>query len=72
MDLQRPEAAAEGHLLARRDALVAKHQHVMVEMGAVQFGEVVIVERIGCIEADHFGAERRVEGPDGKAGQGFE
>jgi hypothetical protein len=40
VDLQRAEAAAEGDLLGRRDALVAEHQHVVVEVGAVDAREV--------------------------------
>jgi len=62
--LQRAEAAAECNVLVGRDALVAKHQHVVVEVRAVDAGEVVIGKRLGQIEADHFGAERRVERND--------
>ncbi len=41
MDLRRPEAAAECDLLRRRDALVAEHDHVVVEVGALDSREVV-------------------------------
>lgn len=41
------------------------------EMGAVQFGEVIIAERLRQIEAGHFGAQRSVEGPNREAGAGL-
>ncbi len=41
MDLQRPEAAAEINLLARRDALVAEDQHMVVQVRAVDAAEVL-------------------------------
>ena len=64
VDLQRAEAAAERDVLVRRDALVAKHQHVMVEMRAMNAREAAGVERLRQVEADHFGTERRIERHD--------
>lgn len=46
MDLQGAEATAERYLLRWRDTLVAKHQNVMVEVGAVESGEVFLAERL--------------------------
>ncbi len=40
VDLQRAEAAAEVDLLRGRDALVAEHHHVVVQMGAMEAPEV--------------------------------
>jgi hypothetical protein len=45
VDLQRPEAAAEGDLLCRRDALVAEHQHVMIEMRLMDALEITMRQR---------------------------
>ena len=45
VDLQRPEQAAEIDVLARRDALVAEHQHVVVQVRAVDAGEVLAAQR---------------------------
>ena len=64
VDLQRAEAAAEGDLLRRRDALVAEHQHVVVEVGAVDAGEVLARQGLRQVQAEHLGAQRRVEGAD--------
>jgi len=50
MDLQLAEAAAERHLLGRRDVLVAEYQHVVVEVGAVQAAEVFRPERTRQVE----------------------
>jgi len=61
VDLQGAEAAAELNLPGWRDALVAKHQHVVFEVGAVQRGQVAVAERAGQVEADDVGAQRRVE-----------
>jgi len=58
VDLQRPEAAAEGDLLRWLDALVAKHQHVVVQVRSVDGREVGIRQRRTEVQADHFGAER--------------
>lgn len=46
MNLQRPEAAAEGDLLRRRDALVAKDQHHMLPVRAQDAVEVRIAQRL--------------------------
>jgi hypothetical protein len=61
VDLQRPEAAAKGDLLIGRDALVAKHQYVVIEVSAVNAREVLGGERLIQVETQHFGAHRAVE-----------
>ena len=62
MDLQRAEPAAEVHLLLRCDALVAEHQYVVVQMGAVDTGKVGCVERQRQIQPQHLGPHRRRQG----------
>ncbi|MDT4833750.1 hypothetical protein FQZ97_673710 [compost metagenome] len=57
MDLQRTEAPTEGDLLFRGDALVAEHQHVMIQMGAVDTGEVGVGQRPGQVQPDHLGTQ---------------
>jgi len=77
MNLQRPETAAKGDLLLRGDALVAKHQHVVIEVRAVNAREVLCGKRLAQIEAQYFGAYRAVEWAnfdglrDGGAGTGL-
>jgi hypothetical protein len=66
VDLQGAEAAAERHLLGGRDALVAEHQHVIIEMGAVDAREIGVAERLRQVEAHDLGAERGIEGADRK------
>lgn len=61
VNLQRTEAAAEGDLLIRRDALIAEHQHVMVQMRTVNALEIVLAQRPAEIEAEHFRADGAVE-----------
>jgi hypothetical protein len=64
VDLQRTEAAAEGNLLLRRDALVAKHQYVVVEVRAMNARKIFGSQRLAQIEPEDFGAHRAVEGPN--------
>ena len=47
MDLQHAETAAEGDLLFGGDALVAEHDDVMVQVCAVDAGEVLLVDWTG-------------------------
>jgi hypothetical protein len=61
VDLQGTEAAAEIDLLLRRDALLAEHQHVMVEVGVVQALEVAQRQRLRQVQPQHLRAERRIE-----------
>ena len=68
MDLQRPETAAEIDLLLRRDALVAEHQQVVVEMGFVDALELARRQRPAQVQAEDLGAERRIEQFDVKSG----
>jgi hypothetical protein len=72
MNLQGSEAAAERDLLGRGDALVAEHQHVIVEMGATDARDIILAKGPGQVEADHFGAKGRVDWPDVEAGKGAE
>lgn len=58
MDLQRAEAAAEIDVLARGDALVAEHQHVVRQVRAVDALEVLRADGPRQIEAHHLGAQR--------------
>jgi hypothetical protein len=64
VDLQRAEAAAEVDVLLRRDALVAEHQHVVVQVGAVDAAEIGRRERPGEVQAQDFGAQRGVKRAD--------
>lgn len=57
MNLQFAKTAAEGDLVLRRDALIAKNQHMMIEVGTVNPREVLGIERPGKVEADDFGAD---------------
>jgi hypothetical protein len=65
----RVRQANKRDLLGRGNVLVTEHQHVMVEMGAMDAREIILAERPGQVKADHFGAERRVEWPDVEAGK---
>src|SRR5271163_4401776 len=56
MDLQRAKAAAKGDLLVRRDALVAKHQYVVIEVRAMNAREILVNKRLIQIEAQDFRA----------------
>ncbi|MNS07339.1 hypothetical protein D3C72_387800 [compost metagenome] len=64
MDLQHAKSAAEIDLLLRGYALVAEHHHVMIQVRAVNAGEVLIIDRTGQIETDDLGAYRAVERAD--------
>lgn len=61
MDLQRSEAAAELDLLPRRDALIAEHQHVMIQVRAMDTREAGGRDRLRQVEPDHLGAEAAAE-----------
>ena len=64
MDLQLTEAPAEGDLLRRGDALFAEHQHMVVQVCPMDTTEVLGGQGQPEVEAEHFGAERGVEGTD--------
>ena len=68
--LQRPEAAAERDLLRRRDRHVAEHEHVVVQVRAVDARELGIGQRSRQVESDDFGAARGVERADQQVGGG--
>jgi hypothetical protein len=70
MDLQRAKAAAKGDLLVRRDALVAKHQYVVIEVRAMNAREILVNKRLIQIEAQDFRAHGAVEGTDFDAVRG--
>jgi hypothetical protein len=61
VDLQRAETAAEVHLLLRRDALVAEHQQVVVQMRLVDALEIVVRQGAVQVQPKNFGAEWGVE-----------
>lgn len=62
--LQRAEAPAEGHLLRRRNALLAEHQHVVLQQRPADALEVRLGNGPGEVETDQFGAQRRAEAAD--------
>ena len=55
MNLQRPKALAEAHMLVRGDALIAENQHVVRQMRAVDACKVFVGERYGKIQPHHLG-----------------
>jgi hypothetical protein len=61
MNLQRAESAAEGNLLIRRDALVAEHEHMVIEVSAMNAREIVLAKRLAEIESEDFRADGTVE-----------
>ncbi|MNI80524.1 hypothetical protein D3C73_1370600 [compost metagenome] len=66
MDLQLAEAAAEGDLLFRADALVAQHQYMVLEVGVMNKAEVLGVDRFCQVQADDLGANGTRERADFK------
>jgi hypothetical protein len=64
VDLQHAETATEIDLLLGGNALVAEHHHVMIQVRAVNAGEVLIIDRAGQIEADDFGTDGATESAD--------
>lgn len=68
MDLQRAEATTEIDLLRWSDALVAEHQHVIVQMRLMDTRKGVRIQRLRQIQPDHFGAQRGIERHDLHAG----
>src|SRR5690606_9437526 len=52
------EAAAEGDVLLRRDGLAAGHDHRVVEQGAMDGGEILVVERPREVGPAHLRAQR--------------
>ncbi len=64
MDLQLAKAAAEGDLLFRADALVTEHQHMVVEVGAMNTGEILGADRPGQVQANELGADGTGERAD--------
>jgi len=55
MDLQHAKAATEGDLLVGGDALVAKDHHMVIQVRAVNAGEILVIDRAGQIQADDLG-----------------
>lgn len=64
VDLQHTETAAEGDLLFGGNALVAEHHHVMVQVRAMDAGEVLVIDRAGQVQADDFGTDSAAEWSD--------
>jgi hypothetical protein len=61
MNLQRAKAAAESNLLIRRDALIAEHQHVVIEVSAMNPRKIVLAQGLGEIEPEDLRADGTVE-----------
>src|ERR1700761_1597060 len=59
VDLQRTEAAAEADLLVGRDVLVAEHDHVVIQVSAMNALEIIVGKRLAQGETLHFSAQRR-------------
>jgi hypothetical protein len=64
MDFERAEAAAEGNVRFGCDALVAEDQHMVIQMRAVEAREVGGVDGLADVQAEHLGADRRIEAAD--------
>jgi len=62
MDHQAAEAAAEIDVLLRRDALVAKHQQVMVQVRLVHTGKIGSCQFTRQVQADDLRAQRTGQG----------
>jgi hypothetical protein len=57
MDQQQANDSAEVHLLLQCDALVAEHQHMVLQMRAVDTGEVGGFEGLRQIQPQHLGTD---------------
>jgi hypothetical protein len=57
MDQQQANNSAEVHLLLRCDALVAEHQYMVLQMRAVDTGEVGGVEGLRQLQPQHLGTD---------------
>ncbi len=62
MVFQLAEAARKCDMLARRNVLIAQEQHAVLEQGGTDLGkETIVVDRVGEVDADQFGANGVVE-----------
>ena len=50
-----PMCYPEGDLLVGGDALVAKDHHMVIQVRAVNAGEILVIDRAGQIQADDLG-----------------
>ncbi|CFW28885.1 Uncharacterised protein [Bordetella pertussis] len=64
MDHQAAEAAAEIDVLPGRDALVAKHHQVMIQVRTAHAGKIGGTQRTRQVDADDLRAQRVVQRPD--------
>jgi hypothetical protein len=55
VNLQHAEAATEVDLLLRGDTLVAEHDDMVLQVRAVDAGEVLVVDRMRQVQADDLG-----------------
>ena len=58
MNHQRAEAAAEIDVLARRDALIAEHQQMMVQVRLMDAGKILARQFARQVQANDLGAQR--------------
>ena len=58
MHLQLAEAAAEGDVLLRSEALAAKENHAVLDQRLADFAEYAVVEFLRQVDAGDLGAER--------------
>lgn len=56
MDLQHAKTTAESDVLFGCDALIAEHHDVIVQVGAVDAGEILVVDGSGQVQANDLGA----------------
>lgn len=57
--LQLAEATGEGHVFGTAEVLVAQEQHTVLKQLLAQLGEqVVVVNRVGQVDATHLGTDR--------------
>ena len=65
MDVERPEASPEGEVLLVVDGLVAEEDDPVLDEGAVDLLERLVVERLAQVDPGDLGPDRRGEGVDG-------
>src|SRR5581483_8619216 len=63
-DIERAEPAREGELLLAGEALVAEDQHRVLVDRRLELVDGLAVDRLGQVDAEHLGAELRIEGVD--------
>jgi hypothetical protein len=64
VNVQPAEAPGERLVLLPLQVLVAEHQHLPVEPGAIDFAELLVGQRLRQVDAGHLGANVRGQGRD--------